>query len=147
MLHFLTWKTLRTIWIIIPTSNPMPTPLRWKQWTAAFAPSPSLGLTKHTGHDGDPRLVRCGHLFHKTCILQWVDGINPNRNRCPNCRDPLCKLNLLDPDKEAQWQAEEYARTYIPAKFSVGIYSNLMELVDIHFSRQRYVYMQRHNEN
>jgi len=108
---------------------------------------PIFGVNDHSDRDGAPRRVRCGHLFHYTCILQWVDGINPNRNRCPNCRDPLCKLNLLDPDKEAQWQAEEYARTYVAASFSVGIYSNLMELVDIHFSRQRYVWGQRHRED
>ncbi|KAH5451822.1 hypothetical protein HBI30_129370 [Parastagonospora nodorum] len=106
-----------------------------------------FGAHEHNGHHGGPRRVRCGHLFHKTCIFQWINGINPNRNRCPNCRESLCKLNLLEPDKEAQWQAEEYARTYNPAGFSIGIYSNLMELVDMHFSRQRYVFMQRHNED
>lgn len=33
--------------------------------------------------------AKCGHIFHKTCIVQWVTNISNRNMTCPNCRTSL----------------------------------------------------------
>jgi len=32
---------------------------------------------------------RCGHTFHKHCLLAWLNSWNTQHSSCPNCRLPL----------------------------------------------------------
>ncbi|KAG2297989.1 hypothetical protein Bca52824_034462 [Brassica carinata] len=36
--------------------------------------------------DSDVNRLKCGHLFHKTCLEKWIDFRNVT---CPLCRTPL----------------------------------------------------------
>merc|ERR1712124_125232 len=39
------------------------------------------------GSDGHPiQLLRCGHVFDKTCYQEWVSSGNGDVTKCPICR-------------------------------------------------------------
>lgn len=50
----------------------------------------------------------CEHLFQRECIYQFLESTIFNGNECPNCRKPMCKLNVLPRIIEAGQSAEEY---------------------------------------
>ena len=35
----------------------------------------------------------CGHIFHKSCLLQWIDNTYNRNMYCPNCRVSLINNN------------------------------------------------------
>jgi hypothetical protein len=35
------------------------------------------------------QIRRCGHAFHKHCLLSWVNSQNSQHSSCPNCRQEL----------------------------------------------------------
>ncbi|KAF8119023.1 hypothetical protein N665_0001s0079 [Sinapis alba] len=39
--------------------------------------------------DSDVNKLKCGHLFHKTCLEKWIDYWNIT---CPLCRTPLVAM-------------------------------------------------------
>jgi len=41
--------------------------------------------------DEEISVLKCGHLFHKTCIQQWLD----TRMTCPECRCKVAKKNIV----------------------------------------------------
>ncbi|CAN6906683.1 hypothetical protein Bca4012_076307 [Brassica carinata] len=45
----------------------------------------SVCLSKFEG-DSEINKLKCGHLFHKTCLEKWIDYWNIT---CPLCRTPL----------------------------------------------------------
>jgi hypothetical protein len=36
------------------------------------------------------KLQGCGHYFHEECLRQWIIGVAPNSNPCPECRTEIC---------------------------------------------------------
>ena len=50
----------------------------------------------HELHQGDVVFTapRCNHVFHRTCIAEWV--CNENGNACPNCRREILPKSALD---------------------------------------------------
>ncbi|KAJ8112667.1 hypothetical protein OPT61_g5011 [Boeremia exigua] len=41
----------------------------------------------NTGHQiSAVKIKKCGHVFHKKCVLPWFQGQERNSNKCPNCR-------------------------------------------------------------
>ena len=40
------------------------------------------------GQDVD-EIRRCGHTFHKHCLLAWLNSPNTQHSSCPNCRQEL----------------------------------------------------------
>jgi hypothetical protein len=50
-------------------------------------------LTKKSAY-----LTRCGHPFHKKCILDSMDIYSKKIHRCPMCRQYLC-MDILDIDE------------------------------------------------
>jgi hypothetical protein len=82
------------------------------------------------------RMPPCHHLFHHQCILGSFNSTSPTRNLCPNCRAPLCELNVLSPDQEASRQADEAERNNAMADFNTAAYAWIMTLTDYAFNVQ-----------
>ena len=40
-------------------------------------------------------LLNCNHVYHKTCINNWINSINKTYRKytCPLCRNEICKKN------------------------------------------------------
>ena len=38
------------------------------------------------GKDADCLILKCGHKFHKTCLMEWRNGAEESNRRCPICR-------------------------------------------------------------
>lgn len=82
------------------------------------------------------RMPRCQHLFHLGCIKEWLNSTQANRNLCPTCRDPLCRLNVLSPQKEASRQAENDARDGNVNPWNIHAYAVMLARVDELFDEQ-----------
>jgi len=39
--------------------------------------------------------IKCGHTYHRECIIQWL--LNPNRQRCPQCQAPSNVMEISRP--------------------------------------------------
>jgi hypothetical protein len=82
------------------------------------------------------RMPPCHHLFHSKCIIDSLHSISATHNLCPNCRAPLCQLNLLSPGQEAARQADEAERNDAMADFHTAAYARIMMLTDNCFNWQ-----------
>ncbi|KAH3974945.1 hypothetical protein HBH98_080440 [Parastagonospora nodorum] len=51
------------------------------------------------------RMAPCKHLFHVTCILNYLQTTEPNRNRCPLCRAEMCQTGIPRPETVARMQS------------------------------------------
>ncbi|CAN8270582.1 unnamed protein product [Cochlearia groenlandica] len=60
----------------------------------------SVCLSRFQG-DSEINKLKCGHLFHKTCLEKWIDYWNIT---CPLCRTPLVVVVAAAAEEEAQQQ-------------------------------------------
>ncbi|CAN8288800.1 unnamed protein product [Cochlearia groenlandica] len=60
----------------------------------------SVCLSRFEG-DSEINKLKCGHLFHKTCLEKWIDYWNIT---CPLCRTPLVVVATATEEEEEQQQ-------------------------------------------
>lgn len=83
------------------------------------------------------RVRRCGRGVHIDCLGDWMSSTHIQRNTCPTCRTPLCKLNVLTPEQTAELRAEEEEYYDRLAGFDNELYTWLMRQTDRVFERER----------
>ena len=47
----------------------------------------------------DVCVQECLHIFHRRCILNWIQSNKPNCDKCPICLQPLDPQSLVPIDQ------------------------------------------------
>jgi len=60
------------------------------------------------------------HIFHRSCIVEWIRSIQPQCGRCPQCREQICRWDGLTPAEAAEWRAYLWRMDFNTALDSSG---------------------------
>ena len=47
--------------------------------------------TNYFDESDDKKVIelRCGHVFHEACFINWIKGKQANEYFCPTCEEPI----------------------------------------------------------
>jgi hypothetical protein len=99
-----------------------------------FDPNQDEGCFASSQDNTCIRLPPCNHMFHAHCVQDWLDSTQPARNSCPTCRTPFCKLNVLDPVKQATLESERLSNR--DQYYNISNHASILSFVDTQFSSQ-----------
>jgi hypothetical protein len=85
------------------------------------APSDSCAICQTSWHEDLSEvgvLTPCGHAFHESCLLKWINPEKNNNTKCPMCRARFFVMGFHDPSdppydirtRPTRQQAEEAMR-------------------------------------
>jgi hypothetical protein len=75
-------------------------------------------------------------MVHQKCIVRSLGSIGASRNKCPECRQTLCQINVLSPEQEAARHAEAAQHFDAMVAFNTNAYKWVVEQTDAKFQRQ-----------
>jgi hypothetical protein len=81
-------------------------------------------------------LPRRHHMVHQTCLVKSLGSTSASRNKCPECRQTLCQLNVLSLEKEAARRVEEAQHFDAMVDFDTNAFAWLMRKTDAQFMKQ-----------
>ncbi|KAH7080965.1 hypothetical protein FB567DRAFT_551738 [Paraphoma chrysanthemicola] len=67
--------------------------------------------------DSDMRVVRtsCNHVFHRTCLVSWLNSLHNRSGTCPNCRHKMYEARGRTVREDSDLSEDEHRRRFIEA--------------------------------